>query len=363
MRVRSAANRPWSSASPSPASTSSSSRRSPSAPVQSSLDTLRLILVAAPQGSRPGSPPCSAGGRAAAPCCPLRRVGEAAQAIAEGELDTRLESRPTVTSRCSRPRSTTWRAPSRPASSATPGSRRGQPRAAFPAHDADGVGRRARGATRRDAGAGPHRTRPAVHDLDRFQPSSRTCSRSRVSTPGRPDSTCPRCASSSSCARRCGDDQSRGRPHAPSARGRVGRRPRRQAPHGAGDREPRRQRPEVRGRAHGDRDPRVPRRTVEIAVEDEGPGVPPEEREVVFDRFSRGSAGGRRGDDTGTGLGPGARRRARASARRACLDRPPRWLPGGALRHRTAPLGHRSDYEDFRPLVNDPAVVTAESNR
>jgi two-component system, OmpR family, sensor histidine kinase MtrB len=47
--------------------------------------------------------------------------------------------------------------------------------------------------------------------------------------------------------------------------------------------------------AHGD--------TVEIAVEDEGPGVPPEEREVVFDRFSRGSAGGRRGDDTGTGLG------------------------------------------------------------
>jgi signal transduction histidine kinase len=42
---------------------------------------------------------------------------------------------------------------------------------------------------------------------------------------------------------------------------------------------------------------------LEIAVEDGGPGVPPEEREVVFDRFSRGSAGGRRGDDTGTGLG------------------------------------------------------------
>jgi two-component system sensor histidine kinase MtrB len=40
-----------------------------------------------------------------------------------------------------------------------------------------------------------------------------------------------------------------------------------------------------------------------IAVEDEGPGVPEEEREMIFDRFSRGVAGGRRGDDFGTGLG------------------------------------------------------------
>jgi signal transduction histidine kinase len=43
--------------------------------------------------------------------------------------------------------------------------------------------------------------------------------------------------------------------------------------------------------------------TVRIAVEDAGHGVPPEEREVIFDRFSRGSAGGRRGGDLGTGLG------------------------------------------------------------
>jgi signal transduction histidine kinase len=42
---------------------------------------------------------------------------------------------------------------------------------------------------------------------------------------------------------------------------------------------------------------------VRIIVEDDGPGVPVEEREVIFDRFSRGSAGGRRGDDFGTGLG------------------------------------------------------------
>ena len=43
--------------------------------------------------------------------------------------------------------------------------------------------------------------------------------------------------------------------------------------------------------------------TLFIAVEDEGPGVPDSERSVIFDRFSRGAAGGRRGYDTGTGLG------------------------------------------------------------
>ncbi len=42
---------------------------------------------------------------------------------------------------------------------------------------------------------------------------------------------------------------------------------------------------------------------VRIAVDDAGPGVPLDERAVIFDRFSRGSAGGRRGADTGVGLG------------------------------------------------------------
>lgn len=42
---------------------------------------------------------------------------------------------------------------------------------------------------------------------------------------------------------------------------------------------------------------------VALAVEDNGPGVPENERYVIFDRFSRGSAGGRRGQDTGSGLG------------------------------------------------------------
>ena len=40
-----------------------------------------------------------------------------------------------------------------------------------------------------------------------------------------------------------------------------------------------------------------------IAIEDHGPGVPVDERTLIFDRFSRGSAGGRRSDDTGSGLG------------------------------------------------------------
>lgn len=40
-----------------------------------------------------------------------------------------------------------------------------------------------------------------------------------------------------------------------------------------------------------------------IAVEDEGPGVPESERERIFDRFSRGASGRRRGLGEGTGLG------------------------------------------------------------
>ncbi|HKH87184.1 MAG TPA: ATP-binding protein [Acidimicrobiales bacterium] len=40
-----------------------------------------------------------------------------------------------------------------------------------------------------------------------------------------------------------------------------------------------------------------------IAVEDRGPGIPPEERERIFDRFSRGSSARRRGMGDGTGLG------------------------------------------------------------
>jgi signal transduction histidine kinase len=42
---------------------------------------------------------------------------------------------------------------------------------------------------------------------------------------------------------------------------------------------------------------------VQIAVSDEGPGVPAEERKVIFDRFARGGGAGRRGSGEGVGLG------------------------------------------------------------
>lgn len=42
---------------------------------------------------------------------------------------------------------------------------------------------------------------------------------------------------------------------------------------------------------------------VRIGIEDAGHGVAPSEREVIFDRFSRGAEGGNRGIDTGVGLG------------------------------------------------------------
>jgi signal transduction histidine kinase len=44
-------------------------------------------------------------------------------------------------------------------------------------------------------------------------------------------------------------------------------------------------------------------RSLRIAVEDEGVGVPETERIAIFDRFSRGVSAGQRGDDGGTGLG------------------------------------------------------------
>lgn len=42
---------------------------------------------------------------------------------------------------------------------------------------------------------------------------------------------------------------------------------------------------------------------VRIAVEDRGAGVPPEDRPIIFDRFSRGSESGNRSTDSGVGLG------------------------------------------------------------
>lgn len=54
--------------------------------------------------------------------------------------------------------------------------------------------------------------------------------------------------------------------------------------------------------AEQDPDSELPQ-TFEIAVEDEGPGVPVEQRSKIFDRFNRGGQGGSRGIDMGVGLG------------------------------------------------------------
>ncbi len=66
-------------------------------------------------------------------------------------------------------------------------------------------------------------------------------------------------------------------------------------------------------RLHGGGDPEVsvaipdgegePVGHVWIAVEDHGPGVPPDERELVFERFARGASAGRRSSSDGAGLG------------------------------------------------------------
>jgi signal transduction histidine kinase len=42
---------------------------------------------------------------------------------------------------------------------------------------------------------------------------------------------------------------------------------------------------------------------VQIAVEDEGDGIPPDDRRRIFDRFSRGLIAGRRSSSDGVGLG------------------------------------------------------------
>ena len=49
--------------------------------------------------------------------------------------------------------------------------------------------------------------------------------------------------------------------------------------------------------------PGGPPDTIEIAVDDSGPGIDPVERTKIFERFYRGSASGRRGTGTGSGLG------------------------------------------------------------
>ncbi|MGH9026937.1 MAG: ATP-binding protein [Acidimicrobiia bacterium] len=68
---------------------------------------------------------------------------------------------------------------------------------------------------------------------------------------------------------------------------------------------------------------------VQIAVDDDGPGVPAKERERVFERFFRGAASGRRGTTSGTGLGLAlVAEHARAMHGRAWVED----TPGGGAR-------------------------------
>jgi len=50
-------------------------------------------------------------------------------------------------------------------------------------------------------------------------------------------------------------------------------------------------------------DPEQPVSRLQIAVEDRGPGIPPDERDLVFERFARGGGAGRRTGSEGAGLG------------------------------------------------------------
>jgi signal transduction histidine kinase len=46
-----------------------------------------------------------------------------------------------------------------------------------------------------------------------------------------------------------------------------------------------------------------PATSIRVVVEDRGPGIPAAERELLFERFYRGSRSGQRTANTGTGLG------------------------------------------------------------
>jgi signal transduction histidine kinase len=43
--------------------------------------------------------------------------------------------------------------------------------------------------------------------------------------------------------------------------------------------------------------------TAWMSIDDRGPGVPEQERALIFERFARGNKAGSRGDSGGTGLG------------------------------------------------------------
>ena len=91
--------------------------------------------------------------------------------------------------------------------------------------------------------------------------------------------------------------------------------------------------------------------SIRIAVEDAGNGVPEDERDIIFDRFSRGAEGGNRSTDTGVGLGL------------ALVDEHIR-LHGGRVwvedRHDG---GHGARFVVELPLVDPPAIDDPEEEQ
>ena len=175
---------------------------------------------------------------------------------------------------------------------------RRQPRAALAADDAVGVGRGDGGPPPRACPSGPRPRStcwPATSAASRG--SSRTSSRSAASTPARSGCTSRSCRSPSSCATPWPSARRRRRRWRPPTRAEraVIRGDRRRLARVA--RQPHRQRQRLRRRRAGGHDRRrqpadEPLTHVQIAVEDHGPGVPVEERALIFERFARGATAG-----------------------------------------------------------------------
>jgi signal transduction histidine kinase len=93
---------------------------------------------------------------------------------------------------------------------------------------------------------------------------------------------------------------------------------------------------------------------VEIIVEDDGPGVPDEDKEVIFEPFRQGSAAA---TGSGVGLALVARFAALHDGRAWVEDRP----GGGASFHVTLAASPADRRIDLTPLENDQPTATGSA--